>query len=116
MAAILIWGCITLLLFLVAASNDQLHTMHWRVRLPFWLQPGARDATEELLSACAAAAHPNQPSSAPHPTPRRWPHAKAFTDKGFESAVQMVGVLPILVVAFLCQSTLTHTVSAAAVL
>ncbi|PSC69367.1 putative sodium-coupled neutral amino acid transporter 6 [Micractinium conductrix] len=65
--AILLWAGITLLLFLVALSNGQLHTMHW------------------------------------------WPHSSTFTSKGFESAVQMVGILPIFTVAFLCQTSLGHT-------
>ncbi|KAL4855219.1 Histone H2AX [Chlorella vulgaris] len=38
-----------------------------------------------------------------------WPHSSTFTRKGFESAVQMVAVLPILVVAYLCQMSLGHT-------
>jgi hypothetical protein len=41
----------------------------------------------------------------------RWPHSPTFKGKGFESAVQMVAVLPILVVAYLCQMSLGHTVS-----
>ncbi|KAI7843066.1 hypothetical protein COHA_003238 [Chlorella ohadii] len=66
-AAVLIWAAITLMLFLLAASNGQLHHMHW------------------------------------------WPTSGTFKSKGFESAVQMVGVLPILVVAYLCQMSLGHT-------
>ncbi|KAI3429598.1 hypothetical protein D9Q98_005684 [Chlorella vulgaris] len=38
-----------------------------------------------------------------------WPHSSTFTRKGFESAVQMVAVLPILIVAYLCQMSLGHT-------
>lgn len=39
---------------------------------------------------------------------RWWPESKTFTSKGFESAVQMVAVLPVLTIAFMCQMSLGH--------
>lgn len=38
-----------------------------------------------------------------------WPHSQTFKGKGFESAVQMTGVLPILTVAYMCQISLGDT-------
>lgn len=66
------------------------------------LCPTAPNAPRSLRSrSCPCALHP-----------ARWPSSPTFKSKGFESAVQMVGVLPVLVVAFLCQMSLSHTVRA----
>ncbi len=67
-----------------------------------------------LLATGYDAAAMRTSSRPPHNSlcPHRWPTSGTFKSKGFESAVQMVGVLPILVVAYLCQMSLGHTVRA----
>ncbi|KAL4443859.1 hypothetical protein ABPG75_011596 [Micractinium tetrahymenae] len=37
-----------------------------------------------------------------------WPESKTFKSKGFESAVQMVAVLPVLTIAYMCQMSMGH--------
>ena len=106
--AILGWAAITLCLFLVAASNDQLQPMHWCAagRWEGWEAGAGRPARSNARDPSRLHA-----TSLPLPAPsRRWPSSPTFKSRGFESAVQMVGVLPILVVACLCQMSLLHMV------
>ncbi|KAL4515201.1 hypothetical protein Ndes2526B_g09596 [Nannochloris sp. 'desiccata'] len=64
-AAIVGWSLLTLLLFIIAGTNDQLHHMAW------------------------------------------WPSRKSkFVGHGFESAVQVIATLPVILVAFICQMSL----------
>eukprot|EP00887_Chlorella_sp_A99_P003925 scaffold11.g3925.t1 len=46
----------------------------------------------------------------------RWWPVSVFVGHGWESAVQMVGVLPILLISFSCQNTFQHTLRDVAVL
>lgn len=66
----------------------------------------------ELKSPLNASATRDCTSCNPHASTSscRWPSSATFKSKGFESAVQMVGVLPILVVTYLCHMSLGHTV------
>jgi sodium-coupled neutral amino acid transporter 2 len=64
-AAVVGWALLTLLLFIIAGTNDKLHHMNW------WLSRQSK-----------------------------------FVGRGFESAVQLIATLPVILLAFICQMSL----------